>query len=163
MVVAPSVPDGGSKLLSQSESSTPERFCTRVSKMRQASVQNGGLQRTERTKRTGEKSRTPISPIGPIGPMKTLCRQGVQNEDKCCPKWGKPASREWKARKGAKWKVKSGETRKYPQTSQTSQYSQTICAGLVSPANAGRWTGVQNGFVVVVPSVSDGASPTSAG
>jgi len=22
-----------------------------------------------------------------------------------CPKWGKPALREWKARKGAKWKV----------------------------------------------------------
>ena len=24
-----------------------------------------------------------------------------------CPKWGKPASREVKARKGAKWKVKT--------------------------------------------------------
>ena len=48
-------------------------------------------------------------------------------------------------RKGAKWKVKSGKTRKYPQTSQASQYSQTHYAGRVSPANAGRWIGVQNG------------------
>ena len=30
-VVVPSVPDGGSKILSQSESATPEQFCTIVS------------------------------------------------------------------------------------------------------------------------------------
>ena len=87
---------------------------------------------------------------------------GMKNamQDGCLPrmregyrvsKMEEPASRKWKARKGAKWKVKSGETRKSPQTpqtsqtSQTSQYSQTNCAGRVSPANAGRVTGVQNG------------------
>ena len=32
-IAVPSVPDGGSENLSQSESATPERFCTMVSRM----------------------------------------------------------------------------------------------------------------------------------
>ena len=40
LVVEPSVPDGGSENLSQSESTTPEQFCIRVSRMRQTGVQN---------------------------------------------------------------------------------------------------------------------------
>ncbi len=38
--VEPSVPDGGLKLLSQSESATPERFCTRVSKLFENHINN---------------------------------------------------------------------------------------------------------------------------
>ena len=42
VAVVPSVPDGGSEVLSQSERATPYKFCARVSKMRGDSVQNAG-------------------------------------------------------------------------------------------------------------------------
>ena len=70
--------------------------------------------------------------------------RGVQNG-------GKPASRECAPLAGPanagekRGQVESMEPENTSQSSQTSQYSQTNCAGRVSPANAGRVTGVQNG------------------
>ena len=111
--------------------------------MRLKGVQNGGKQRTQRTKRTGGKSRPPIWPISPIGPISPHEKRyaglvskmrvmGVQN--------GGARFAEVESKK--RGQVESGKTRKSPQTSQSSQYSQTHCADRVSKMCR---TGVQNG------------------
>ena len=129
--------------------------------MRLKGVQNGGKQRTQRTKRTGGKSRPPIWPISPIGPISPHEKRyaglvskmrvmGVQN--------GGARFAEVESKK--RGQVESGKTRKSPQTSQSSQYSQTHCADRVSKM---RLRCVQNGEKPASRECAPLAGPANAG
>ena len=129
--------------------------------MRLKGVQNGGKQRTQRTKRTGGKSRPPIWPISPIGPISPHEKRyaglvskmrvmGVQN--------GGARFAEVESKK--RGQVESGKTRKSPQTSQSSQYSQTHCADRVSKK---RLRCVQNGGMPASRECAPLAGPANAG